>query len=467
MLDPNRLRSTAGGELRPLLRLAWPVVLAELGWMGMWVVDTMMVGRVSTEAIGGVSIGGHIFFAVAVFGMGMLLGLDYLVARAFGGRRVADANRALVDGVYLSVALTVLLTVFVWIIEPSIASWGIAPAVLRETVPYLHTVTWSLGPLLLYTTLRRYLQGMSIVKPVMVTLLSANLVNAAANWLLIFGHAGFPALGVAGAGWATCISRSYMFLTLLAYALYRERRNPTGLVSTPPAVHLKRMAALVRLGLPAACQVTLEVGVFAAATALAGRLDAASVAAHQIALSAAAFTFMVPLGVSSAGAVRVGQELGRDNPVAAQRAGWSALLVGAGFMLTSAALFILAPRAIIRAFTPDQLVIETGATLLLVAAAFQLFDGTQVVSTGILRGTGDTRTPMLFNLAGHWLLGLPIGYFLCFRSGWGILGLWIGLCTGLVAVASGLVIAWSRRSTVLAHRPFSARAEPVRLAPGD
>jgi MATE family multidrug resistance protein len=190
--------------------------------------------------------------------------------------------------------------------------------------------------------------------------------------------------------------------------------------------------------------------VFATATALAGRLEPVALAAHQIALNAASFTFMVPLGISSAGAVRVGQAMGRRDIAGAGRSGWTALLVGAAFMVCAGAAFVAFPATIIRLFSPDRTVIATGAMLLLVAALFQLFDGIQVVATGVLRGSGDTRTPMLSNLVGHWILGLPIGYALCFRFGWGVVGLWVGLCVGLVAVAMTLLWVWALRVRLLA-----------------
>jgi MATE family multidrug resistance protein len=428
-----------------MARLAWPVATAELGWMAMGLVDTMMVGRVSAEAIGAVSIGSHVFFAIAIFGMGMLLGLDYLVAHAFGAGRLADARRALVQGVYLSALLSVVLTGVVLAVLPRLESLGIRPEIARETVPYLRALLWSLLPLLLYATLRRYLQALGMVRVVMVALVSANIINVLVNWVLVFGNLGFPAMGAEGSGWATSMSRVYMFLFLLISVVRHERRSEGGM-SLPWRFDAKRLLELMRLGLPSALQTGLEVGVFTAATILAGSLSAVQLAAHQVALGAAAFSFMVPLGISSAAAVRVGQAMGRIDPVGATRAGWTALLLGGGFMSGAAIAFIVAPSWIIRIFTNDAAVLQTGVALLGVAAVFQLFDGLQVVATGVLRGTGDTRTAMLANLAGHWLLGLPIGYALCFWFGAGVVGLWIGLCTGLVIVSIVLIAVWSMRT---------------------
>ena len=431
-----------------MLRLAGPVALGELGWMAMGLVDTMMVGRVGPEAIGAVSIGSHLFFVVAITGIGMLLGLDYLVSHAHGAGRPDEARRALVQGLYLSLGLTVVLTLVVLALDANLGAFGLQPEVAAATRPYLRALLWSLLPLLLYATLRRYLQALGRVRAVMAALLSANLINVAVNWLLVFGHWGFPALGAEGSGWATTAARTYLFLFLLVVWIRHERRTGHGL-RMPWRLDPALLTRVARLGLPAAVQLLLECGVFAVATVLAGGLTASALAAHQIALSAASLTFMVPLGISSAAAVRVGHARGRGDLGGAARAGWAALLLGAVFMLGAALVFVLAPGAIVRVFTSAPDVVATAVTLLAIAAVFQLFDGVQVVATGALRGFGDTRTPMIANLAGHWLLGLPIGAALCYRAGWGVSGLWIGLCLGLIAVSVLLLVVWRMRTAEL------------------
>jgi MATE family multidrug resistance protein len=210
-------------------------------------------------------------------------------------------------------------------------------------------------------------------------------------------------------------------------------------------IDLARMWALLKLGAPAGGQILVEIGAFSGATAICGKLGAVPLSGHEIALNCAAFTFMVPYGVSSAAAVRVGQQLGRQDPEGARRAGWSAIMLGTAFMACSGLVFVSIPKVIARAFSPDPAVVRVGATLLLVAAAFQLFDGVQVVTTGALRGAGDTKTPMLANLVAYWFIGIPLGYFLCFRLGWGALGIWIGLCIGLMIIGSALLVTWHRR----------------------
>jgi multidrug resistance protein, MATE family len=420
--------------------LAGPVVLAELGWIFMGIVDTLMVGRLGPEAIGAAGIGSNTFIAVAVFGMGLLLGLDTLVSQAFGAGRPDECHRWLVHGVALALLLTVPITVLVWLLVWSLDYWGLDPRVLPLTRDYLSVVGWSLVPLLLFASFRRYLQATNIVRPVMFALVSANLINAFVNWILIFGKLGAPAMGVRGAAWATVCARAYMALVLLGTIGYRDRH-----AWLPLRIEATRLKRLLALGFPAASQITLEVGVFATATALAGRLAPASLAAHQIALNLAAATFMVPYGVSSAGAVRVGQAVGRDDPEGVADAGWTALALGVGFMVLAALAFLLLPRLLISAFTADRAVIDVGVRVLMVAAVFQVFDGVQGVGTGILRGLGDTRSPMVWNLAGHWLFGLPVGYTLCFGLGLGVVGLWTGLSAGLIVVAILLITVWWRR----------------------
>jgi len=303
----------------------------------------------------------------------------------------------------------------------------------------------SLPPLLLYAAFRRYLQATGSVRPVMIALMLANVVNAIVNWMLIFGRLGAPELGVRGAAWATVLSRVFMAVWLLWAIVERERGRRPGLFETSLRIESSWIRRLCALGLPAAGQLTLEVGVFATSTILAGRLHPSSLAAHQIAINIAALTFMVPYGISSAGAVRVGHAIGRRDFSGAARAGWTALLFGTSFMLCAAATFVTFGGPIIGSFTDDPAVLGVGVSLLIIAAVFQLFDGLQGVATGILRGLGDTHTPMIWNLAGHWFVGLPLGYSLCFLAGLGIKGLWWGLSLGLIICGVALLVVWRRR----------------------
>ena len=427
-------------ELFPMFRLAGPLVLAELGWMAMGVVDTMFVGRVGAEAIGAVGLGTMLFYGIAVCSGGLLLGLDTLVAQAYGAGDREDYHRSLVAGVWLAALMFPMVMAAVWTLEAILPSLGVNREVLGATRPYLHALIWSAPPLMIYFALRRYLQALHIARPVMITLLTANLVNLAGNWILVLGHLGAPPLGAEGAGWATCFSRVYM-AAALAYVLLKS--DPAVLrISWRPDT--ARMWALLKLGSSAAGQMAVEIGVFATVTVLVSGLNATALAGHQIALTMVSTTFMMPLGISSAAAVRVGFALGRGDRQAAARSGWTALGLGAAVMSAAAIVLLVAPEQIARLFTSDAAVIAMAAAILRVAAFFQLFDGLQIVVTGSLRGAGDTRTPMVCHFIGYWVIGLPLGAALCFKRGLGAPGLWIGLSAGLIAIGLVLTAFWWR-----------------------
>ncbi len=440
------LVDTLRRELRPTVSLAAPVVIAEVGWVAMQIVDIAMVGRLGPEAIGAVGVGSALFLAFSVLGMGLLLGLDTLVSQAFGARDRKQCDRWLRHGIFLALVLTLPLGLLARTAGNHLDLWGFDPDVLLLVRPYFAIVTWSLPLLLLYAAFRRYLQAVSVVRPIMVALVTANVVNAAANWVLVFGNLGAPALGVDGAGWATCISRAYMVI-VLAGAVARQGVRPWTLIA---GVRLAGLRRILELGWPAATQAALEYGAFAAVTMLAGRLDPSTLAAHQIVINLAGLTYMVPLGIASAGAVRVGHAVGRRDAAGASAAGWTAIALGTGFMASAAAMFLAVPGAILGIFTTDRGVVEVGLALIVLVALFQVFDGLQGVTTGALRGLGDTRTPMLLNLAGHWMIGLPVGYLLCFAIGWGVVGLWIGISTGLILVGCLVTAIWWGRARTLA-----------------
>jgi MATE family multidrug resistance protein len=434
-------------DFRLTLRLALPLIFAEVGWMSMGIVDTVMVGRLpnSAVAIGATGLGQSLYNSVAIFGGGLLLGMDTFVAHAFGREDLDDARHSLLNGLVLAFALTPVLMLAISFWPALMQRFGVSPELVEPMRPYLRALNWGTLPLLAYFAMRRYLQAINVAHPIMFALISANVVNAVGNWLLIYGHLGFRAMGITGSGWSTCMARAYMACCLAITLLWVEsKRLRPGWMGTL-RIDVRRMAELLKLGAPAATQILCEIGAFSAATALCAKLGPVPLAGHEIALNCAALTFMVPLGVSSAAAVRVGQQLGRRDPEGARRAGWSAILIGVGFMTCSGSVFVSMPTLIARLFTPDPSVIRVGAQLLLVAAAFQLFDGLQTVATGALRGAADTRTPMLANFLAYWLVGLPVGYVLCFRLGWGALGIWIGLCGGLMMIGSALLITWHKK----------------------
>ncbi|HYN08840.1 MAG TPA: MATE family efflux transporter [Vicinamibacterales bacterium] len=433
-------------ELRSMLKLALPVIAAELGWITMGIVDTIIVGPLGPAAIGAVGSGSTMFLAVMVLGMGTLLALDTFVAQSYGAGRLDDCHRWLFAGLQLAAVMSVVLVIAGAIGLALLPYAGMHPEVTALLVPYLSALLWSAPPLLLFTVFRRYLQAMNVVKPVTVALVSANVINAAANWVLIYGQLGMPALGVRGSAYATVIARIYMALFLLAVIVLRERRQPSSLSTTRFAIDPARMWALLRVGVPAAMQVTLEVGVFAAVSVLAARITPLSVAANQIVLNIAGFFFMIPYGLSTAAAVRVGHAVGRQDPLGVRLSGGAALGLALVVTVAVSVVFVIAPLPFLRIFTEDVSVLQAGSTVLLIYAICQPFDGVQTVATGALRGLGETRLPMLVNLGGHWIVGLPLAYVLCFRRGWGVEGLWAGLTVGLMLIGSVLFVVWRKRS---------------------
>jgi MATE family multidrug resistance protein len=330
----------------------------------------------------------------------------------------------------------------VWFFDSLLRFARIAPEIIALAVPYAKALAWGTLPLLLYFAVRRCMQGMNMVRPIAFALVTANIINAVGNWILIYGRLGAPAMGAVGSGWSTAWARIYLAAVLVGYLLWYDWKYHTDLLRTPIQPDLMRIRRLIALGLPAAIQISLEIGVFALVTALIGRLGAISLASHQIALNTVSLTYMVPLGISSAAAVRVGQAIGRRDPSGVSAAGDSAIFFGAGFMTLAGIALLLFPRGIARFYTPDPVVIRSTVLLLAAGAAFQLFDGIQTVATGALRGAGDTRTPMLCHFTAYWIIGLPLGAWLCFRRGWGAFGLWAGLSLALILIGIVLLFAW-------------------------
>jgi multidrug resistance protein, MATE family len=438
-------------EIGPMLRLATPLALTELGWMLMGVVDTIMAGRLSAAAVGAGTLGNMLFYPIAICGTGMLLGLDTLVAQAFGAGDERDCRRSLVNGLWLAVAVSPPIWVVLLLLIPLLRASGVNPNVFAQFKPYLIGLLWGIPPLLFYAVFRRYLQAVNLVQPMLFAMISANVLNVIGNWALMFGHLGAPAMGLTGSGWSTSISRVYMAAVGIVAVVWHERRSGRLLLQVSWMPDFARIAQLIRLGVPAALQILFEGSVFGIVTVWAARLDEASLAAHSIAVQVIATNFMVPLGISSAAAVRVGQAIGRGDRYGAATAGWTALAISAAFMGSAATLMIVAPEAIVRLFIADPGVVAIGAVLLRIAALFELFDGFQIVATGALRGLGDTRSPMIAHLLGYWVVGVPAGYALCFPMRWGAAGIWVGLVAALILIGLALLAAWAREIARVKH----------------
>lgn len=430
-----------------MLRLAAPLALAELGWVTMGLVDTIMAGPLGAAAVGAGTLGSMIFYPIAAWGAGLLLGMDTLVAQSFGAEELRECRRTLVNGVWLAVAVTPFLAVAIWALLPLLTALGTNPRVMALLGPFVRALIPGLLPLLIFTALRRYVQAVDIVKPVTFALVSANIANFVGDWVFMYGHWGAPAMGLAGSGWSTTVSRAYMALVLLAAIVWHERKSGNLLFQLSWLPDFRRLRRLFALGLPAAAQFGLEGAVFGIVSVMAARLEESALAAHGIAVQVISTTYMVPLGISSAAAVRVGHAIGRKDRPGAAVSGWAALLLSSLFMGGAGLTFWAVPRSIVRVFIADPAVIRAGAVLLRIAAFFELFDGIQVVATGALRGLGDTRTPMLAHFGGYWIVGLPMAWVLCFPLGWGASGIWAGLSAALILIGATLVLAWKHQAS--------------------
>lgn len=423
------------GEVRRIVRLAWPVVLGQLGMMLMGVVDVVIVGHLSKEALGAVALGHTWTFGTMIIALGTASGLDPVIAQAFGGGRREDAGLALVRGAVLLGLFSVPVMLAHWWAEPGLRLLGQPEVLVPMAADYVRVLTFSVPPMLAFSLLRQFLQGAGRMRPAAVAVVVTNVVNAALCYGLVYGELGLPELGAVGAGWATLAARCLMPVLLFAMGFDLVRACWPGLAR---AFDVGALVRLARIGVPVGVQVAMEVWAFTGTTIMMGWIDETAVAAHMVALNLASISFMVPFGISAAAATRVGNLLGAGRPWT--RAAWAAVAVGAGVMALSATLFFLVPHTLARMYSEDAAVVALAASLLPIAALFQLFDGTQVVCFGVLRGAGDTRLPALANLVGYWLIGLPIGGAAAFGWGWGPRGLWLGLTLGLATVAGLLLL---------------------------
>jgi MATE family multidrug resistance protein len=436
------------------------MALSQLAIMSMVIVDTMFVGRLGALPLASVAVGNSVASLFLTIGIGLHLGLDYWISKSVGEGEHEEGVHYLIQGLYLGTFVSLPLVMLSYLLSsPSLgffALFKIPPLISAQAVTYLRIATWSIWPVLLFTSCRQYLQALNQAVYPMLIVIFANLINALANWVLVLGHLGFPRLGVSGAAIATLISRGAMFAGILAYLLIfeRARTRERSLAGEPRKtisrkLSVSKLLQVIQLGIPAATQTLFEVGVFAAATLIVGRLGAATLGAHQIVLQIASTTFMIPLGLSSAAAVLVARNMGASNPEGAIKFGWMSLRLSTLMMAGIGLMLYLTARPLMMIFTRDPSVIEIGASLLLIVAIFQIADGLQVVGNGVLRGIGNTRTSMIANFVGHWMIGLPLGYWLCFRVGYGVRGIWIGLSFGLIAVAVMLIFMWGKKSAKL------------------
>ena len=447
MTAPFKLPRRAG--LRAMVQLAVPVVVVQLGIMLLGVVDTMVVGHFSAEALAAVALGHVAIMAVSSFVLGTLLAVDPLVAQALGAGDRAAARRAVQRGLIIAAGLLIPSALLLLPSEAVLTALRQPDEIVPIAARYIRICIPGLLPYYGFFVLRQALQAMGRLRPIVITIVAVNLFNAVADWLLVFGVGPLPQLGPQGSAWATTAARTLLLLGLLVIA--RRDLEPL-LAPLDRAVLLWRpLWRTVRLGLPIGFQVQLEMVAFAVIALVMGGLGTVQMAAHQVTINLASLTFMVPLGVAQATSIRVGLAIGAGDNDGARRAASAGLLIGAAFMSATGTAFIVAPRALAAAYTSAAEVVALAALLIPIAGFFQIFDGLQVVAAGALRGAGDTRAPLVVNLVGFWGFGLPASLLLAFPLGLGPSGLWWGLVVGLGAVALFLLarVAWRFRGDIV------------------
>ncbi len=422
-----------GPDLREMARIATPIVIVSVGIQLMGVVDALMVGRLGGYAIASVALGNFYFFNISIFGIGLLYAIDPVVAQAVGAGDEDGVARGVQRGMLIAAAMSVLIMLALTPGEWVLSALQQPDDVIEPTAMYSRRRLLGVLPFLLFNVWRQALQAIGPVRPIVIAVIAANIVNALANYAFIYGNFGAPALGVVGAGWATALSQWAMAAMLLALAwpILRRSLRPW----RPEVWQWAPLRKMVGIGAPIGTQWFFEAFAFGITTIFMGWMGTASLAGHEIALNMAALTFMVPLGFSGAAAAVVGRAIGRGDVTTARRDAAAAIVCAVGFMCVSATVFILAPTFLATRYTQDAATLAVAVSLIPIAGVFQVFDGTQAVTSGVLRGTGDTRIPAILHMVAFWGVGIPLGATLGFLTPLRERGLWWGLTAGLATAA--------------------------------
>lgn len=432
-----------------MLRLAGPVVAAQLAQMSMGLTDTIMVGRLGEEALAGVALGNTVFFFLAVTCMGVVMAVGPMVSQAFGAGDRETIERSVRQGFWLGAVLTVPAFAILWHAGPALRLIGQPAETVAAAEGYLRAVLWGFLPFLWFMALRGFVEGISRPLPVTLVTLVGVALNVGANYVLMFGALGFPALGLVGTGWASTIVFWALLLMLAGYARRDRTLRTYRIFRTIGRPDVRTFRELVGIGWPIGVSLGIESGLFMTTALLIGLIGTTALAAHQIALQCAAFAFMVPLGIGMAASIRVGQAAGRGDWEGARRSGRVGVGLAAVFMSGTAVWFWAFPETLVGFFLDldeeaNRSVVDLAVVLLGVAAVFQVFDGIQVSAAGALRGLKDTRRPMAIGFVSYWLVGLTTGCLLGFVLGWGAVGLWWGLVVGLGAAAILLTVRFRK-----------------------
>lgn len=416
-----------------MAQLAAPIVLVNVGMQAMGVVDSIMLGRVSAADLAAAALGNFYFYVAAIIGIGVLMALDPVIAQGVGAKDDTAIARGVQRGVLLTVIVAVAVSLTFLAAGPILGALRQPAEVTPLAVSYVHWSIPGMLPFFAFNMMRQVLQAFTRIRPVVIAVLVANVANVGLNWVLIYGNLGFAPGGVTGSSQATSIARWLMAVVLLVAAWPLLR--PTLVPWHRESWQLAPLGRMLLLGLPVGLQFFAEANAFGLVTVMAGWMGTTTLAGHEIALNLASLTFMVPMGVAGAAAVMVGHAVGAGDIAESRRDAVAALAVGVGFMALMAVLFWFIPSVLANAYTTDPATRLMAATLIPIAAVFQVFDGTQVICTSILRGAGDTRVAMILHMLSFWAVGIPLGALIAFRFDGGAPGLWWGLTAGLAAAA--------------------------------
>lgn len=422
-----------------ILRIAWPVIIAQVSVVGMHFTDTVMAGRLGPDALAAVSLGMTSALPVYLVVLGVLSAVSPSIAQLIGAQREAEVGGVFRQGLWLGFGLalvTVPLMRHVWVLM----SWlEVDASVIPVAGAYLDAVSWGLPGVCLLFTLRFFSEGVAAPRMYMWVMLFGAGINIFANYAFMYGNFGMPALGAVGCGVATALVQTLISVVLLVYVVVYRRFRIYHLLSRLEGPHPRALIELMRIGLPAAGAFLLEGGMFSLVGLLMGTLGATAVAAHQIVVNFASMTFMVSLGIASATSVCVGQAAGAGDRAGVRRAGFTGIALAALAMSVAASLMLFVPGAIIAMYTHDAAVTDIAMGLIFAAALFQVSDGVQVCTVSALRGLKDTLYPLVLSVIAYWCLGLPVAWYFGFTRAFGPQGLWVGLIAGLSFAALMLI----------------------------
>ncbi len=433
-------------HVKSTLKLAYPVIIGQLGFISMGVVDSLMVGELGATPLAAASLANGLFILVLVVGIGVSFAITPLVAISVGANRHSECGVIFRQALIVDMLTGFILMAIVFICSNLLIFLNQPPEVVRLAKSYLNILGLSILPVMLFQTYKQFIEGLSVVRPAMVLTVLANVINFFFNWLLIFGNLGFPKLGLDGAGWSTCFSRLFMGVGLMWFVMSSAKFSEFDVTFHFKKIDFGMIRKILALGLPSAFQYIFEVGAFSFAAVMIGWLGTRQLAAHQIAINLASISFMCALGVSAAGSIRVANAVGKQDVKEIRRAGFSAIFVGQSIMATFGIIFIIFKNILPALYINDQSVIAIASSLLIIASLFQIADGTQAVGIGILRGLTDVKGPTLITFIAYWVLGLPSAYILGFVYKMSVTGVWIGLLIGLTASAAMLTFRFNIKS---------------------